>query len=47
MLTKRTTDREAVLADLVSGMPKSKIVDKHSISRQQVYKILKASEQGC
>lgn len=43
---KRTTDREAVLADLVAGMPKTKVAEKHSISRQQVYKVLKASEHG-
>lgn len=42
---KRTTDREAVLADLSTGMGKTSVAKKNGISRQQVYKILKASEQ--
>ncbi|WP_299022465.1 recombinase family protein [uncultured Photobacterium sp.] len=41
----RTTNREAVLADLDTGMAKTKVAEKHGISRQQVYKILKATEQ--
>ena len=37
----RTTNREAVLADLDTGVAKTKVAEKHGISRQQVYKILK------